>query len=749
MVKTTFRKHLYIIMSLVIAIGCLFGNSYIPRAFAEETIFPTRYSGESTISGQNMVWLDNNQITVQHIVTGEKQQITTTPKHKRSAFISGTLVVWLEKADSQFDFNVYAYDLSTGAEKKLTDTPGPLSAPSTDGEFIVWETGGSLFAYEWATGTVSPIGSGREPIIDNGNVLFKSGGKLNLYDLKSGVIKLEIAPPGGYTFNSFVEFKGNTALYYVSKNDKGRQLALLQLGGTSPKIQYLTPFNNSTRFYAQLAVGDNYVAWVNEDKNGIHQLMGARIDDGTTMQLTQSEEQLIPALPIAFIGDTLIWLDGVTMKAMPLQIEKSVDGPTNFKPDPPPSPAPVAINRPEFPELDKSLAPLAPLRKSDAKRVKVYADGQNVTFEEQPFIENGSTLVQFRPIFEKLGLGIKWDAETRTVTGSKDGVTIQLQIDEPRAIVNGVVITLEAAPKIKNDVTMVPLRLVGEATGRKVIWNNELRKVYIIDPSSEGKLYYSNGTLRYEGQLHDGKMHGKGKLYREDGSLWYDAEFVNNEIEEEGKFIQKGFVEGNDMTDYYYVGEIKDGIPEGQGAGYDPSGEMIYEGSFKNGKYDGIGRFYVKGMLLYEGEFAKNKYDGSGKLYSQGRLLYEGGFKENNRHGKGKLYDNTRFKILEYEGEFVNDKFEGYGIHYFKDYIGEWKNGEKHGKGQDYRRYLEYEGVFVGGVREGYGRLFISDRQIYEGMFINGVPEGTGKLMDYYGKITYEGQFKDGKPLGN
>ncbi|MDF2650597.1 MAG: hypothetical protein K0Q73_6402 [Paenibacillus sp.] len=696
-----------------------------------------------------MVWLDNNQITVQHIVTGEKQQITTTPEHKRSASIGGTLVVWLEKADSQFDFNVYAYDLSTGDEKKLTDTPGPLSAPSTDGEFVVWETGGSLFAYEWATGTISTIGSGKEPIVDNGNVLFKSGGKLNLYDLKSEVIKLETAPPGGYTFNSFVEFKGNTALYYVSKTDKGRQLALLQLGGTSPKIQYLTPFNNSTRVYAQSAVGDNYVAWVNEDKNGIHQLMGARIDDGTTMQLTQSGEQLIPALPIAFIGDTLIWLDGVTMKAMPLQIEKSVDGPTNFKPDPPPSPVPVAINRPEFPELDKSLAPLAPLHKLDTKRVKVYADGQNVSFEEQPFIENGSTLVQFRPIFEKLGLGVKWDDKTRTVTGSKDGVTIQLQIDEPRAIVNGVVITLEAAPKIKNDVTMVPLRLVGEATGRKVIWNDELRKVYIIDPSSEGKLYYSNGTLMYEGQLHDGKMHGKGKLYREDASLWYDAEFLDNEIEGEGKFIQKGFVEGNDMTDYYYVGEMKGGIPDGQGAGYNPSGEMIYEGSFKNGKYDGPGRFYVNGMLLYDGEFVKNKYDGSGKLYSQGRLFYEGEFKENNRHGKGKLYDDTRFKILEYEGEFVNDKFEGYGIHYFNNYIGEWKNGEKHGNGQDYGRYLEYEGIFVGGVREGYGRLFISDRQIYEGMMIKGVPEGTGKLMDYYGKVTYEGQFKDGKPVGN
>lgn len=751
MVKATFRRQFYLIMALVTVIGCLLGNSTRPRAFAEGTIFPTRYSGETTISGQYMVWLDNNQITAQHIVTGEKQQITNTPENKRSASIGGTLVVWLEKRDnanSRFDFNVYAYDLSTGVEKKLTDTPGPHSAPSTDGEYIVWETGGKLYAYGWATGTVSMIGSGREPIVDEGNILFKSGEKLNLYDLKSGDIKLETAPPGGYNFNGFVKFKGNTALYYVSKADKGRQLALLNLGGTTPEIQYLTPFNNSARFYAQLAVGDHYVAWVNEDNNGIHQLMAARIDDGTTMQLTHDEKQTVPSLPVGIIGDTLIWLDGGTMKAMSLQIEKSADGPTNFKPDAPPPPAPVAIKRPQFPGLDYTLAPLAPPRKSVPKNVKVYADGQDVTFTEQPFIENGSTLVQFRPIFEKLGLGVTWDGETRTVTGSKDGVTIQLQIDEPKAIVNGKTIVLEAAPKIQNEVTMVPLRLVGEATGRKVLWDDVLRKVYIIAPKTEGKLYYSDGTLKYEGQLADGKMHGKGKLYREDGSLWYDAEFVGNIAEGEGTFVQKGNIEGNDVTDYYYVGEIIDGIPNGQGAGFDPSGEMIYEGSFKNGKYDGHGQYYVNGTLIYDGEFSTNKYDGYGKLYSHGRLFYEGEFKYNNRHGKGKLYDDTRLKILEYEGEFKNDKFDGYGINYLSQYIGEWKNGEKNGKGQDYH-FDVYEGTFVNGVREGYGRLFISENQIYEGMFNNGMPEGTGKLMDNYGKATYEGQFKDGKPVGN
>jgi hypothetical protein len=62
---------------------------------------------------------------------------------------------------------------------------------------------------------------------------------------------------------------------------------------------------------------------------------------------------------------------------------------------------------------------------------------------------------------------------------------------------------------------------MGEATGLKVLWDLNVKTVYIYDPASEGELYYSNGELQYEGQLKNGKMNGKGKLYREDGTLWY------------------------------------------------------------------------------------------------------------------------------------------------------------------------------------------------------------------------------------
>jgi len=46
---------------------------------------------------------------------------------------------------------------------------------------------------------------------------------------------------------------------------------------------------------------------------------------------------------------------------------------------------------------------------------------------------------------------------------------------------------------------------------------------------SEGykKIFDNNNKLIYEGNLYDGKYHGKGKKYEKDGS-WYDGEFNNN-----------------------------------------------------------------------------------------------------------------------------------------------------------------------------------------------------------------------------
>nr|WP_281170099.1 M13-type metalloendopeptidase [Paenibacillus pinihumi] len=92
-------------------------------------------------------------------------------------------------------------------------------------------------------------------------------------------------------------------------------------------------------------------------------------------------------------------------------------------------------------------------------------------------MEKGVTLVPMRTLLEKLGVQMKWDEATRTVSGTKEGLSLSLKIGSTNATVNGKTIKLDAAPKqIKNE-TYVPLRFVAETIGYKVAWNPSLRQV--------------------------------------------------------------------------------------------------------------------------------------------------------------------------------------------------------------------------------------------------------------------------------
>ncbi|GIP39935.1 hypothetical protein J31TS4_32150 [Paenibacillus sp. J31TS4] len=120
----------------------------------------------------------------------------------------------------------------------------------------------------------------------------------------------------------------------------------------------------------------------------------------------------------------------------------------------------------------------APAR-AEAPAVKVLLDGLPVAFEEQPILEDGTTLVAFRPIFERLGLTVSWDPQTKTVSGVRTGLKIVLTIDQAKAYVNGQAVTLEKAPRLVNGNTLVPLRFVGEASGATVSWDGETSTVLI------------------------------------------------------------------------------------------------------------------------------------------------------------------------------------------------------------------------------------------------------------------------------
>lgn len=116
---------------------------------------------------------------------------------------------------------------------------------------------------------------------------------------------------------------------------------------------------------------------------------------------------------------------------------------------------------------------------SDNEDISVILNGSKLLFKQSPVIENGTTLVPMRAIFEAMGATVDWDNENKTVTSVKDSITIKLTLDNIIALVNDKEISLAVPAKLINGNTMVPLRFISESLGAEVKWDGESKTVII------------------------------------------------------------------------------------------------------------------------------------------------------------------------------------------------------------------------------------------------------------------------------
>lgn len=96
-----------------------------------------------------------------------------------------------------------------------------------------------------------------------------------------------------------------------------------------------------------------------------------------------------------------------------------------------------------------------------------------------PVVKNDRTLVPVRMISASFGADVSWDGDTKTVTIEKADKKIELVIGKGSYSVNGEEKTLEAAPEIIEGRTFVPLRAIAEALG-KIVYYNDDEKLIVI-----------------------------------------------------------------------------------------------------------------------------------------------------------------------------------------------------------------------------------------------------------------------------
>ena len=114
---------------------------------------------------------------------------------------------------------------------------------------------------------------------------------------------------------------------------------------------------------------------------------------------------------------------------------------------------------------------------SDAPYIEF--DGNILGFDVPPIIEDGSTLVPMRFLFEQMGADVEWDSETQTATATLDNKAVTFSIDNVNARINNKPAKMDVPARLVNGKTMVPLRFLSENMGYDVDWDADSRTAII------------------------------------------------------------------------------------------------------------------------------------------------------------------------------------------------------------------------------------------------------------------------------
>lgn len=219
-------------------------------------------------------------------------------------------------------------------------------------------------------------------------------------------------------------------------------------------------------------------------------------------------------------------------------------------------------------------------------------------------------------------------------------------------------------------------------------------------------------------------------------------------------------VDGWNITTWY-VGELKNGKPNGLGVAVYRSGTAIrYVGNFVNGKYEGVGTLLFKDSAFLTGEWKAGKLNGQGANFTTAKAFYQGDFVNGEKNGNGTLiYANNSF----YQGSYKNDKQEGRVVSVgadgtiFNDNI--YAGGKMNGQGYQYEVSSKklFEGTWkddkwVGATTGNYTSFLKNsdffgektEKQVLMGIIKEKKPVDTTFYYNYAAKKRYYGPYRNG-----
>jgi hypothetical protein len=138
-------------------------------------------------------------------------------------------------------------------------------------------------------------------------------------------------------------------------------------------------------------------------------------------------------------------------------------------------------------------APVVPAM-AEEDTVSVIVNNEKVEFDQPPVIEDGTTLVPIRAVFEKAGADVSWDQDTQTATLVRGNYTVSIKLNDSVLYKNGVQVALAQPAKMINDRVLIPVRAIGEAMDFNIAWDGFHYQVVVSTDGAEYRPYSSTRT---------------------------------------------------------------------------------------------------------------------------------------------------------------------------------------------------------------------------------------------------------------
>lgn len=118
------------------------------------------------------------------------------------------------------------------------------------------------------------------------------------------------------------------------------------------------------------------------------------------------------------------------------------------------------------------------------KEIKVTMNGVAIKAakaNEAPIMKDGRALVSIRHLKAAIpDVKIGYESKHRKATVIQGGTLIEVYLDKSYILINGVKVTMDTKPVVKEGVTFLPARYIAEGLGYRVEWDGKAPAVHIL-----------------------------------------------------------------------------------------------------------------------------------------------------------------------------------------------------------------------------------------------------------------------------